>query len=230
VTTLSRVRRRIVRPLLHRLRRPIVLRRIARRSEVQFLGHVLSTRPNVFHPTLFSSSQILAEYLVAGSVLGLRVLDMGTGSGAIAIALAAAGAVVTACDRNPDAVALARENARRNHVAVVVLESDLFAALGCESFDLIDFNVPFYETEPTTHFEAAFRAGKDLETISRFAAGCREHLAAEGRVVIVFSEDCDRATIHRAFADTGFSLADERTTRSLLEDFHVVSFRRRACS
>jgi SAM-dependent methyltransferase len=160
------VRRRIVRPLLHRLRRPIVLRRIARRSEVQFLGHVLSTRPNVFHPTLFSSSQILAEYLVAGSVLGLRVLDMGTGSGAIAIALAAAGAVVTACDRNPDAVALARENARRNHVAVVVLESDLFAALGCESFDLIDFNVPFYETEPTTHFEAAFRAGKDLETIS----------------------------------------------------------------
>jgi len=199
---------------------------MSRASEVQFLGYPLGTQPGVFHPTYFSSSRILAEQLLERSVRGLRVLDMGTGSGPIAIALAAAGAIVTACDRNPEAVALTRENVTRNLLDVVVLESDLFAALEGLSFDLIDFNVPFYPTEPTTHFEAAFRAGNNLETIRRFAAGCAGHLSTNGRVVIVFSEDCDRAAIHRAFADTGFSLADERTKRSLLEDFHVASFRR----
>jgi release factor glutamine methyltransferase len=225
LSALERVRRRIARPLLHGLRRGMILRRIARVSDARFLGHRLRTEPGVFHPTYFSSSKILAEHLLGRAVRGVRALDMGTGAGPIAVALAAAGAVVTACDVNPRAVALARANAKDNGLAVEVIESDLFAALEGRTFDLIDFNIPFYATEPTTHFERAFRAGKNLETVRRFADGCRLHLAEGGRVVIVFSEDCDRCAIVAAFADATFSLEDERTTRSLLEDFHVVAFR-----
>jgi release factor glutamine methyltransferase len=153
---------------------------------------------------------------------------MGTGAGPIAVALAAAGAVVSACDINPRAVALARANAASNGLDVEVLESDLFSAVPGRRFDLIDFNIPFYPTEPTTHFEAAFRAGKGLGTVRRFADGARDHLAEGGRVVIVFSEDCDRPEILGAFRETGFLLEYERTTRRMLEDFHVASFRRSA--
>jgi release factor glutamine methyltransferase len=222
---MSRIRRGLARPLLHHLRRPLILRRMERPSEVQFLEHRLATAPGVFHPIYFSSSRILAQHLLARGVRSLRILDMGTGAGPIAITLAGAGAVVTACDVNPRAVALARENAARNGVGVEVLLSDLFDALPGRHFDLIDFNIPFYATDPTTHFEAAFRAGKNLETVRSFAQGARLHLALNGRVVIVFSEDCDRPGIVRAFAEAGLYVEHERTTRKMLEDFHIVTFR-----
>ena len=108
---LGAVRRKIARPLLHRLRRPIVLRRIARASEVRLLGHRLRTDPDVFHPTCFSSSRLLAEHLVERPLRGRRVLDMGTGAGPIAITVAAAGAHVTACDINPAMLAVGRDRA-----------------------------------------------------------------------------------------------------------------------
>ena len=60
-------------------------------------------------------------------------LDFGTGTGCIAIALAVKcpAAKITATDISPDALALARENAAKNHVAerIEFLPSDGFAAL-----------------------------------------------------------------------------------------------------
>jgi len=223
---LQLVRRRVARPLLHELRRPEILRETSRPSEARFLGYRLRARPGVFHPVHFSSSAILAERVLDGSVRGRRVLDMGTGAGPIAIVAAATGAEVVACDVNPSAVALARENAARNGVRVEVLESDLFAAIPGRTFDLIAFNIPFYPSDPTTAYEAAFKAGERLATVRRFAAEAPLHLAADGRVVIVFSEDCDRRAIHEAFTAAGLRLTDERTTRRWLEDFIVASFRR----
>src|ERR1700722_12019214 len=65
------VRRRIARPLFHGLRRPLLMRRMARPSEVRLLGHRLRTEPGVFHPLYFSSSRILAEHVVAREPRGL---------------------------------------------------------------------------------------------------------------------------------------------------------------
>ncbi len=219
------LRRRVARPLLHRLRRPYVLRRTARAAEIRLLGYRFRTHPDVFHPVYFSSSRVLAQCVLAQSVRGLRVLDMGTGAGPIAVTAAAAGARVTACDLNPRAVALARENSVLNGLDNEILESDLFAELTDRHFDLICFNLPFYAKEPTTPLEAAFNAGCDLETVRRFARGCAGHLGEGGRVVVLFSEDCDEERILGAFTERGLSLESHQVTRRLLEDFHVVCFR-----
>jgi release factor glutamine methyltransferase len=225
--TLAALRRRVARPILHRLRRPLLLSRMSRASEVRIMGRRFRTDPGVFHPSYFSSSRILAERLLEEPLSGLRVLDMGTGAGPVAVAAASAGARVTACDLNPRAVALSRENSTRNGLETEVLESDLFAALSGRQFDLIAFNLPFYARDPGNFFEAAYCSGKNLDTVLRFARGCPDHLAPGGRVIVVFSEDCDHDGIVHAFTDNGLCLTDEITCRDLFEDFHVAQFRRR---
>lgn len=74
-----------------------------------------------------------------------RVVDLGTGTGAIALALAAErpGWQVTAVDREPACVELARANAAANGVGVKVLVSDWFAALAGRRFDLVVSNPPY---------------------------------------------------------------------------------------
>ncbi len=221
---LSLLRRRLARPIVHGLGRPVLLRRMARASTASLLGLRFRTEPGVFHPVYFRSSRVLAEHLLARPLAGVRLLDMGTGSGPIAVLAASRGATVTACDLNPKAVALARRNAQENRVAVDVLESDLFAAIDGRVFDVIAFNIPFYPTVPSTDFEAAFRAGPELTTVRRFAEGAAAHLAPGGRVVIVFSEDCDRVAVLRHFAAAGFVLEDEQQTHLVFERFHVATF------
>jgi len=88
----------------------------------------------------------------------LRIVDIGTGSGAIAIALAhhLPQTFVTAIDLSPEALAIARENAKTHHLEdrIRLLQSDLLEALANESpFDAIVSNPPYIPTSdaPTLH-------------------------------------------------------------------------------
>jgi len=75
-----------------------------------------------------------------------RVLDLGTGSGAIALAIAHAcpAAEVLASDASHTALKVARENAQRLGIAnAAFVQSDWFAALGAQRFDLIVSNPPY---------------------------------------------------------------------------------------
>lgn len=76
-----------------------------------------------------------------------RVLDLGTGTGAIALALASerSGWSVRACDCVPEAVELARENARSLGLPVSVEFSNWFEGLTPGTFDLIVSNPPYIE-------------------------------------------------------------------------------------
>ena len=81
------------------------------------------------------------------SELGLNVLDIGTGSGCIAIALKKAHPEwrVTGIDFSPQAIEVAKENARRNNVEVEFHVADIFSDeiehLG--TFDIALSNPPY---------------------------------------------------------------------------------------
>jgi release factor glutamine methyltransferase len=75
-----------------------------------------------------------------------RVLDLGTGSGAIALAIAHArpATEVLASDASHTALEVARENAQRLGIAnAAFVQSDWFAALSTQRFDLIVSNPPY---------------------------------------------------------------------------------------
>jgi len=92
------------------------------------------------HPTTALCLSALSRLLAARS--GQRLLDVGTGSGLLAIAAARLGAAeVVGTDNDPVALAVARENARRNGVALRLhLAPAPAAALG-GPFDLVVANI-----------------------------------------------------------------------------------------
>jgi methylase of polypeptide subunit release factors len=80
------------------------------------LGRPMMVLPEVFNPTLFFSSELLANVLADVVRPGYAVLDMGTGSGIQAITAACLGARVVAVDVLPAAVRCTRINALLNSV------------------------------------------------------------------------------------------------------------------
>jgi release factor glutamine methyltransferase len=127
------------------------------------------------------------------------ILDVGTGSGCIAVAVAARHktAVVTAIDISGEALAVARRNAEKHHVAdrVRFLEGDLFGPLAAdEKFDLILSNPPYIPTadlaglapEVSEHEpRLALDGGADgFVVLDRLIAGAPAHLKAGGHLLV----------------------------------------------
>jgi predicted nicotinamide N-methyase len=84
--------------------------------------------PTPFWASAWAGGQALARYLLdhPQSVMGRRVLDLGSGSGLVGIAAAKAGATsVLANDIDPYAIAAATMNARENGVTLDVLLGDI---------------------------------------------------------------------------------------------------------
>jgi release factor glutamine methyltransferase len=105
----------------------------------------------------------------------LRVLDVGTGTGAIAITLAKhlPHANVTACDLSAAALAVAKDNASRNGVAIDFAASDLLEAFASEihaglRFDIIASNPPYIPTGDAPEMQPDVR---DYEPHSALFAG-----------------------------------------------------------
>lgn len=130
-----------------------------------------------------------------------RVLDLCTGGGSIAIATAhhLPGVLVDAVDVSPAALSLARENALALQVAEQVrfLESDLFAALAGESYDLIVSNPPYVTRDefaalpPEYAFEPAngLVAGDDgLDLVLCILRDAPEHLEPGGLLICEVGE------------------------------------------
>ena len=112
---------------------------------------------------------------------GERVLEAGCGAGGALLAAAARrpGASFTGLERDPQALALARENILANGLTdrVQAMAGDVghrFATLGLPAFDAVMANPPFFDDPdairgPAPEREGAYMADGGLEAWTRFA-------------------------------------------------------------
>jgi release factor glutamine methyltransferase len=117
------------------------------------------------------------------AVAPARVLDLGTGSGAIALALARTwpDAAVTAVDWSEEALALARENAAANGLAVDFRETSLLDGLD-GPFDLVVSNPPYVRDAEVSGLQPEVR---DWEPrLALVDTGQTRALAADARAVL----------------------------------------------
>ena len=166
--------------------------------ELEVNRHVLIPRPE---------TELLAEH--GGHFLSTlpppsaAALDLGTGSGCLAIALAAEcpNARVCATDVSAEALAIARANAARHHVAerIRFFHGDGFAVLPpAARFDLILSNPPYIPTaeiatlQPEVrHYDPrlALDGGPDgLDFYRRLASEAPPFLTLEGRMMLEFGD------------------------------------------
>ena len=163
-------------------------------GESRFYGMTLGVRPGVLIPR--QETEELVEMVVDDNIgrRDLRVLDVGTGSGAIAIALARnlEFPIVSALDVSREALAVARENAARLHVAVNFMEADIFDWQPADgSLDIIVSNPPY----------VMMRERKDMEA----------HVLDREPAEALFVSDDDPLRFYRRIARTGVAaLAEDR--------------------
>jgi ribosomal protein L3 glutamine methyltransferase len=126
-----------------------------------------------------------------------RVLDLCTGSGCLAIlaALFFEEASVDGADVSADALEVARRNVADYGLEsrVRLVQSDLFAGLGRERYDLIISNPPYVTAEAVAEFPPEYRAepvlahagGSDgLDLVRRILAEAPKHLKPRGALVV----------------------------------------------
>jgi len=155
----------------------------------------------VYHPHEFSTTRFALRGLFKErSKFGNRLLELGAGSGAIGICLASTGMDVTLLDIDPVAVECAKNNAAVNNVSLNVLQSDLFAAVEGQKYDVIFFNIPLLDKgiEDPLDIIACDEGG---ELLSRFLAEAPTYLLPNGLVYVSVGNISNRAALLKAIAN-----------------------------
>jgi release factor glutamine methyltransferase len=160
--------------------------------------------PGVFHPGLFHSTRFLLSYISEIDLKSKTFLELGCGTGLISVVASSAGAMVTASDLNPAAVANVRENAERNQAAIHIVHSDLFENI-VGAFDYIVINPPYYAKDATSNAELAWNCGKDFEYFKKLFSELPEHVHGNSSVIMVLTKGCDLTAIFRIADEFGFS-------------------------
>lgn len=187
----------------HRLQKPVL----------EWVGErPLLILPGVFNPALFLVSEWMGQSLNAELVPpGCTALDMGTGSGYGAICLAEWAGKVVAVDISPTAVHCARLNVLLHHLEerITVYQGDLFTPLSEQKFDIVLFNPPYFHGQPTSEFDAAFRA---INVVERFTVALADHLTLTGYALVLLSTLADEAAFLACFRQHGFmvTIANQR--------------------
>ena len=193
-------------------------------GEAWLAGHRFTVDQRVIVPRSFIADALgegLAPWLDNPGPVR-RVLDLCTGSGCLAIlaALAFPDARVDAADISPDALAVAAINVADYGLAerVRLIDSDLFAALNDESYDLIVSNPPYVDAAAMAALPAEYRrepalalaSGADgLDHTRAILAGAARHLEPAGLLVVEIGHHRD--ALERAFPQVRFAWVETST-------------------
>lgn len=151
------------------------------------------------------------------------MLDMGTGTGIQALAAAEKAARVLGVDINPEAVELARRNARLNNIGNVEFRvSNLFENVS-EEFDLIVFNPPYLPTEDE---DPSWDGGVDgIDVVNRFLQQAGAHLKPEGRIMLLVSSINNLDNVREIMDKAGLRSRVVASQKIFFEELYVL----RAC-
>jgi release factor glutamine methyltransferase len=174
----------------------------------EFYGRAFTVSPAVLIPRPETELLVDATLDVLRRVQAPRILDLGTGSGCIAITLALErpDAAVTAVDRSPAAIAIARTNAKRLGAIVAFIESDWYARVNGR-FDAVVANPPYVAAgdphlaalrdEPLTALTDHDDGLTHLRTI---VTGAHAHLQEQG--VLLVEHGFDQGAAARSILDS----------------------------
>ena len=139
-------------------------------GETEFYGLPFRVSPDVLIPRPETEHLVEKVLELAVHFPVPRIVDVGSGSGAIAVALAhkLPHAQIIAVDLSAAALAIARENAKRNGVALRFLEGNLLAPVAEERFEFIVSNPPYV---PTADRESLSVEVRDYEPALALFAG-----------------------------------------------------------
>jgi release factor glutamine methyltransferase len=166
-------------------------------GDVEFCGCRLIVSPDVLIPR--PETEWLVETTLELADTPTGILDIGTGSGAIAIAIASLvpSSIVSAIDRSPAALLVARTNGAKNNVMdrLRLMRADLHALpFSPNSFDLIISNPPYIRNIEIPNLEPEVRnhepllaldGGPDGLTCYRSLASQFSHLLKPGGMLAI---------------------------------------------
>ena len=173
-------------------------------GHTDFCGCRIAVTPDVLIPR--PETEEMVNSLTPGpspTGEGSRILDLCTGSGCIAIALKKAfpAADVTAVDISPEALEIARQNAKNNDVEVRLVEGDVLDELNGinGSYGLIVSNPPYVMEKERAQMRrnvlnydpalALYVPDDDpLRFYKAIADIAKEHLAKDGLLVVEINE------------------------------------------
>jgi release factor glutamine methyltransferase len=197
----------------------------------EFWGLEFSVSPAVLVPRPDTETLVEAALAAIDKLgAGCRVLDLCTGSGAVAIALKheRPGLEVSASDISPAALDVARLNAKRLHVDIRFIESDLFARID-GFFDIISANPPYIPAAlidslaPELRWEprlALDGGAEGLDCVRRLILGARAHLVPGG-LLFIEADPGQMAAISGVLGHNGYGEA--RTYRDLAGRERIIS-------
>ncbi|SDZ94320.1 peptide chain release factor N(5)-glutamine methyltransferase [Microbulbifer marinus] len=203
---------------------------LARRASGEPVAHLTGEREFWSLPLKVNASTLIprpeTELLVETALQlfpqhQLRALDLGTGTGAIALALASErpGWHIVAAEKSADAATLAEENRRAlGFDNVQIVQSDWFAQIAPQPFDLIVSNPPYIDAadphlaqgdvrfEPRSALVADREGLADIEQIARRSV---EYLETGGWLLVEHGWQ-QAAAVRDLFAAAGFNNIDSR--------------------
>ena len=166
-------------------------------GEQEFMGLTFTVNSSVLIPR--QDTETLVEEALKAAKPGMNILDMCTGSGCVLISiLKNVDAKGIGYDISKQALNVAKENAKRNHVVCEFERSDLFENVD-GTYDIIVSNPPYIPTEVIHTLMPEVKEFEPMEALDgmedglhfyrRIVREAKEHLAKGGYLMLEIGHD-----------------------------------------